>query len=331
MILRRCSLSLLPRSLPVVLALLIAAPSAHAQAARFIPYQGHLEHNGEGVIDQVTVTFALYPAESGGSTLYSADQSVTPVSGSFSTRIGPVPDVVFESPALYLQLAVDGIELAGRQRIETAPYAIRGQPGLPFRTDALTLDDGLGVVTLLPSLAGDGVLLDNGAHDATLTPTADGLRVESLVASSVVLEGGIDTPRLAAVESIEHSNVNHFGSGSLSGTFSDPGGTIIILASASAFTQAGPGRISMRIEVDGFTIDSLRTYALRNNEHFAFPAAFIRLDRGNYPPGTPTNPIQRTVTLRPVDCSLGCGGNIVTAKADQNDYGNVMIIRLPTP
>ena len=288
----------------------MVAPAVHAQAARFIPYQGHLEHNGQALNEDVSVTFTIFNAESGGAQLHSESQTVSPVNGSFATRIGPVPEAVFVSPQLYLELTVDGFTLAGRQRIETSPYAIRGQPGASFRADALTLD--------------------NGASQVTLTPTTSAGR-QALSVSDIVLEYGIQSPRLTAFPPIANSNQNHFGDGSLSGTFSDPGGTIVLLVSGSAWTTAGVGRIQLQVTVDGVTVGALRAHAHRVNEHITLPPAFIRLDRGQFAAGTPNNPITRTVELRPINCASGCTSPIVTTRVDLNDFGNVMVIRLPTP
>lgn len=301
----------------VVLATLLLSASAAAQTpARYIPYKGQLERDGEPVTATLNMSFALHDALTGGNQLHTETQSVNVAGGNFSVRIGPVAESVFNVTSLYLGITVDGTLLGGRQLIQTTPYALRGQPGIPFRADALTLGQGSAEMSLSTRADGTGPILD--------------------VPGSLSLGLGIESVRLAAVNSIAPSNANHFGSGFLSGTFSDPGGTIVLFISASAFASQ-TGRMQMRVLIDGQPVSpvALRQFANVANQHLAFPSIAFRLERSGLPGGNPTpaNPVARTIRLEPIDCGVNnslCTPPIVTTRVDLNDFGNVLVMRLPT-
>lgn len=286
----------------------VAPGAAHAQ--RLVPYRGALERDGRPVTANVNMTFRLFGAPSGGTSLFEQTASVSVTGGVFATQIGPVAEAVFETPQLYVEAAVDGVTLTGRQLIQASPYALRAQPGLPFRADALVVGGATGPRATL-SMGADGRL----NLDAGLT-LPDGV--------------GIQSARMAMVSSVPNRNTSNFAAGSLQGTFSDPGGSILIMASASAFCQS-PGRIQIQVRVDGTTAGSMRTYCHVTGTHIALPAAFIRLDRGVFPAPPAGQTLTRTVRLEPIDCSTGCTQPIVTTIVDGNDFGEVTVLRLPTP
>ena len=112
------------------------------------------------------------------------------------------------------------------------------------------------------------------------------------------------------------------------GQRSDPGGTIVIMASATGWCGSA-GRNGMNVRVDGVLQGTMRVMCNTPGNHMAFPAAFLRLNRNLLTPFGPA--VSRTVRLEPLNCSSGCNTGLVTANADVNDYGEVTVLRLPTP
>ena len=85
----------------------------------------------------------------------------------------------------------------------------------------------------------------------------------------------------------------------------------------------------MNVRVDGVLQGTMRVMCNTPGNHMAFPAAFLRLNRNLLTPFGPA--VSRTVRLEPLNCSSGCNTGLVTANADVNDYGEVTVLRLPTP
>jgi len=117
----------------VFLALASSSPVRAADTARLFPYQGRLEANGNPVVTQVVLGFALHAAESGADTpLWTETHTVTPAGGFFSVVLGsvtPIGPAVVETPALYVAVTVGGTPLTGRQRIYAAPAAVKSDSG----------------------------------------------------------------------------------------------------------------------------------------------------------------------------------------------------------
>lgn len=139
---------------------------------------------------------------------------------------------------------------------------------------------------------------------------------------------GLSSSRLGAVGSVANATANNFSAGFLEGTFLDPGGTIIIMASATGWCST-PGRITMNVRVDNILQGSMRVNCNATGQHMAFPAAFLRLNRNLLTPFGPA--VIRTVRLEPINCTSGCNAGLVTTNADVNDFGEVTVLRLPTP
>ena len=141
---------------------------------------------------------------------------------------------------------------------------------------------------------------------------------------------GITSTRFGVAAPVINAPTTNFGPGFLEGTFLDAGGTIVIMASATGYCTA-IGRITMQVKVDGVTVGSMRVTCNETNQHMAFPAAFIRLNRSVLPATGFTPPVTRTVRLEPINCTSGCGPGLVTTTVDVNDFGEVTVLRLPTP
>lgn len=296
----------------VALSAAIATPAAaQAPTGRFIPYKGQLERNGALVTGNVNITFEIYAAQSGGAPLHAETKAVVLTAGSFATQIGPVPDSVFDAPSLYIGLVVEGTPLGGRQLVQTSPYAVRGQPGQPFTVDSLAITGG-GLTTTLTN----GTSPDFPSNPGLVLP------------GDVVLQGNLLTNRMSAFNVIQNTNLNHFGGGFLEATFNDPGGTIIIHASASAFCTT-QGRIIMQVRVDGTTVSSMRAYCHVTNQHITLPSTLFELPRNQFAAPAAGQSITRTLRIQPINCTSGCTSPIVTTSVDANDFGEATIIRLP--
>jgi len=98
---------------------------------RQIPYRGVLTENSSAVTGMLPMKFELFrsaDAAQGEVSLWADSPTVAVQDGWFNVALGdasanPIPDTVFSQPSLYLQVTVNGQQLAGRQRLLTVPYA----------------------------------------------------------------------------------------------------------------------------------------------------------------------------------------------------------------
>lgn len=125
---------------------------------RLIPYRGVLENNGVPFDGTVGLFLELYGQESDGTSLWSDTFPTVPVSaGHFSVQIGAglaLPDTVFQTDTLFLQISVDGGLLSGRQRILAMPFSVRSEQALEadhaYEADhALVADHGVPAGTIV--------------------------------------------------------------------------------------------------------------------------------------------------------------------------------------
>lgn len=337
-------------SIGLILAL---ALSASAQTpSRYIPYKGMIERDGAPLTATLSITFDLWSAASGGTLLHSEARSVLVTGGNFSARIGPVPESAFTNQELYLAIELDGVPLGGRQLVQTSPYALRGQPGLPFKADSFTMPANTGAdLVVRPGAAALGnrtlevvaerLALTSGAVTAALTPTTNGgqsaLDVSTRVvahgdlvlpADDVILStGGLVTPRLGASTPIA-VNAAFPASNTLSGTFVDSGGTLLLFASGSSLCDASiPGVLAailtLDVRVDNTSVGQVTRLCRTDEGSGVFSSLLVPLSRTTFPTGSPTTPVTRTVTL-----SVTSNIPIVTPDAQ---HGQVTVVALPTP
>ncbi|MCK6548809.1 hypothetical protein L6R52_23395 [Myxococcota bacterium] len=331
-------------SIGLVLAL---ALSASAQTPnRYIPYKGVLERDGAPVTATLSMTFDVWTAQSGGSAVFTETRTVQVTGGNFSLRIGPVPETVFTSTELYLAVEVDGVPLGGRQLIQTSPYALRGQPGLPFKADSFAIAANTGADLVVRSGAaslGDRTLevvanrlaVTTGGNTASLAATSNGgqpalslprvVATDGVVVSSgnvTLTSGGISTPKLGATTVA--NNVAFGPGGTVAGTFSDTGGTVLLLVSAATLC-VGPqsGFVNLQVLVDNTLVAQSQRSCGIESAVSPHPSIFAVLPRATFSTGTPAAPVTRTVTLRFDSPS----GNPVTLP----QRGSVTAIHLPTP
>ena len=112
----------------VLLALLVFLLCGPALAAvpTTINYQGHLSASGGPASGLLPFHFSIYDAESGGNLLWADLDTLNVVNGLFSAQLGantPIPTIVFNVPATWLETAVNGQVLAPRIPFASVPYA----------------------------------------------------------------------------------------------------------------------------------------------------------------------------------------------------------------
>lgn len=118
---------MMQRFAALALSLFLAA-TAHAAAPQIIPLQGVLtDAGGTPISTAVVVQFYLYPAQTGGSALWTETQTITPQDGLFVAYLGSqtaVPLTVFrDNSTLYLAIKVGTDAEMPRILLGTTPYA----------------------------------------------------------------------------------------------------------------------------------------------------------------------------------------------------------------
>lgn len=97
---------------------------------RVLPFEGSYTLDGQPVDGTVPMSFRLYDQENSPSPKWtSADRMVTVSEGRFSVALGDatddmIPEDLFASSSLYLQVVAEGNALTPKQRIAPAPQAI---------------------------------------------------------------------------------------------------------------------------------------------------------------------------------------------------------------
>ena len=144
---------------------------------RAIPYNGILEFNGQALNGQADLQFTLTDDPSGENInceFSEEHDNVTAYSGRFSVNIGSVagdlPDCVFDSDAMYIEVAVrdatanededdtndDYVALSGSQRIHPVPFSYWAAEGSDFKVDGDLTVNGDATVTNKAYVTGDG-------------------------------------------------------------------------------------------------------------------------------------------------------------------------------
>ncbi len=144
----------------VLLQCMVLTSAASGQVPSQLAYQGYLsDSDGLPIDDAVSMTFALYTVEAGGTPVWSETQVVEPAQGLFSVTLGDAgplfPQGLFETPLwLGITLASD-VEMRPRKALSTSAYAHRA-------SDAETLsgqgpaafDQSVQVATLQGDMSG---------------------------------------------------------------------------------------------------------------------------------------------------------------------------------
>ncbi|PNU18798.1 hypothetical protein C2E25_15820 [Geothermobacter hydrogeniphilus] len=135
------------RSLAVWCAVLVLlAGTAFAAVPVTISYQGVLtDGTGTAITNpSQSMVFSLYGSATGGSPVWSETQTVNVQGGTYAVQLGavsPLSGSLFSSGNLWLEVSVGGEVLAGRQRLNSVPYAlVAGDADTVGGYDAASLD-----------------------------------------------------------------------------------------------------------------------------------------------------------------------------------------------
>jgi hypothetical protein len=115
---------------PSLLLLLAALPAAHAVPAALTTQGRLLDSADQPVEDTLDVSFRIVDAETGGSTLWEEQQSVTFTNGFYTARLGedesgnPLDDETLDQWPLWLEVQIDGAPaMVPRTPLASVPYA----------------------------------------------------------------------------------------------------------------------------------------------------------------------------------------------------------------
>ena len=200
---------------------------------RVLPFEGSYTLDGQGVDGDTPMSFALYEQGVGGAPVWtSSNRTVTVTDGRFAVALGdthdatPIPESIFSSSALYLEVVAEGNALTPRQRLAPAPQAIAAaRASTDFDVpDNATVGGTLGVSgkSTLSALDVNGnatfdanVTLGNAANDTT-TVTGDLVVEGSLDAGQASISATSGDASFTDV-SLENANVSGVVSVSASG------------------------------------------------------------------------------------------------------------------
>jgi len=119
------------RLAPFLAAACLCAPLQSSAVPRLLGYQGRLlRADDTAATGTASVTFAVYAAESGGTTLWSETQTLGLSDGYYSTLLGLVvtpSEGVFDGAARWLEVRIGGETLAPRQHLGAVAYAFTAQ------------------------------------------------------------------------------------------------------------------------------------------------------------------------------------------------------------
>ncbi|MDH4230335.1 MAG: hypothetical protein OEW11_11445 [Nitrospirota bacterium] len=125
------------RIITALLALLLVAPAAWAQAPLTIPYSGLLIDNGVPVTANATLTFSLYGASTGGTPRWTETvPGVAVVTGRFATDLGGVSPLTVADAAdpAWLEVSYGATVLTPRVRLQSVPFAFMSQQAVTAQT-----------------------------------------------------------------------------------------------------------------------------------------------------------------------------------------------------
>lgn len=155
---KRMKTTLCVRSLMVFVVLLVICSGVSvAQVPRTITYQGSVNQavSGTPVDGNVSMTFRLYDALTGGIELWNETHStVTVDEGIYSVNLGtvmPLDTLAFDKP-YYLELSIGGELLTPRQPLTSVPYAQRA-----VRVDDFVVSETAGIKSIRVPLPSNGL------------------------------------------------------------------------------------------------------------------------------------------------------------------------------
>ncbi|OGR57128.1 MAG: hypothetical protein A2X36_15070 [Elusimicrobia bacterium GWA2_69_24] len=140
-------------------------------------YQGRLTDALNNPLDgNHDFVFGLYDVPSGSTALWTESQNAVPVAnGVLAVQLGsvaPLSAALLQTPAVYLQISVDGVDLSPRQRLVSSPYAF-----IADRLQGRSYDAFVSTDAAAQSVAGDKTFSGNVAVTGSMSvpsPTAAG-------------------------------------------------------------------------------------------------------------------------------------------------------------
>ena len=183
------------RIITALLALLLVAPAAWAQAPLTIPYSGLLIDNGVPVTANATLTFSLYGASTGGTPRWTETvPGVAVVTGRFATDLGGVSPLTVADAAdpAWLEVSYGATVLTPRVRLQSVPFAFMSQQAVTAQTaqtaSAVALNSVDGASVLNGSITAADV--NTATIQARVTGTcAAGQKILSIAADGTVTCG----------------------------------------------------------------------------------------------------------------------------------------------
>lgn len=237
----------------MVPALLLALSQSAIAVPGLMVYQGRLTQTaGDPVTTPVEVVFTFWSAEVGGDSLgggFSDTDTVTPdANGVFEATIGDdpgnlMPASIFGGSSVWLQVRINGVDLAPRQRIASVGYAVR----------SLHADDADTLAGQLPASfspyghshgAGD---ITSGILDAERIPVtiARDDEILSILLMNDGLGSGLDADLLDGQQASAFANAVHLHSAAdiTSGVIADARVTDALTVSSAGSVDAGAIKI----------------------------------------------------------------------------------------
>lgn len=173
-----------------------------------ITYRGYLEDSSTGTATAVNGTramdFRIYgsPTNDGSAALWTcAGVNVNVVGGNFEVLLGAAPcpafpsTPLFNNPNLYLEVAVGGVVLNGRQRLTAAPYAMAAAQANNFKVFGNLTAGGLsvsGTTTLAGTVAANqGLSVSGGSLQASSGVSTTTISASGTVTAPNVSVGGV--------------------------------------------------------------------------------------------------------------------------------------------
>lgn len=192
-----------------LLAIAGLSATAVAQVPRTLHYQATLAEAGFPAEGRVDVAVAFYAADTGGAPLagWSEAYAAVPLeSGRLQLLLGsqtPLPDALFDAPALYLEIAVDG-EVLPRLPVASTPFALRAGVAEAVAPDGVTSEAlGTGAVTeraLTPGAVTAEALAEGSVSTRALADAA--VTSEKVAAAAVstshLADGAVTSAKLGA-------------------------------------------------------------------------------------------------------------------------------------
>jgi len=172
-------------ALSLYLVLALGARASHAQ--QVISYQGVVTQNSTPLSGTHNVTISIYPSATGGTAIYTENQSVAFTSGLFNVLIGsvtPLPMLMWNSQ-YFLDVAIDGTEITTRSQLGSAPTAWSSR----FADSARVAGSGAsaGGVTTLNTLSGAVTL--SGGGGTTINQSGQTITISSSGGGGTGIQG----------------------------------------------------------------------------------------------------------------------------------------------